>query len=303
MRRDYFTCVFLGLIAGALVFVCFKPLYFIYGGIVPRIFSVFEILMSVLYALFFVFFLPVFAAYRKKYWINWGLVAYGILAYLPVWFYPADEMLSGNGASLVSATKAMLLQAVYGMTEAPFAALSAIVGDSVASRMVYWILPLAIFWPVFFKVVVFYRNAYLSELLTPASALSGAATAERQVRKVVPNGAPEPEVLGTVISAPTSAASPSEVSRKAVATNEPVQVQEQPERRVRPAVRPVHIQVPNASGTETDKSTKSSADDVIQLGAPRPSEDVIQLGPTQPSAPNGDNVINLGPPPSTGNSN
>ena len=25
MRRDYFTCVFLGLIAGALMFVCFAP--------------------------------------------------------------------------------------------------------------------------------------------------------------------------------------------------------------------------------------------------------------------------------------
>ena len=60
MRRDYFTCVFLGLIAGALMFVCFAPLYFVYGSVVPREFSLFERLMSLLYALFFVFFLPFF---------------------------------------------------------------------------------------------------------------------------------------------------------------------------------------------------------------------------------------------------
>ena len=64
MRRDYFTCVFLGLIAGALTFVCFKPLYFTWNQIIPRDFTTFERLMSVLYTLFFLFFLPFFAAFK-----------------------------------------------------------------------------------------------------------------------------------------------------------------------------------------------------------------------------------------------
>ena len=89
MRRDYFTCVFLGLIAGALAFVCFSPLYFTYEGIIPRDFTIFERCMSFLYAVFFVLFLPCYAAFKKKEWINWGLAAYGILIYLPLWFYPA----------------------------------------------------------------------------------------------------------------------------------------------------------------------------------------------------------------------
>ena len=79
MRRDYFTCVFLGLIAGALAFVFFSPLYFTYDGIVPRDFPVLERFLSLLYTLFFVFFLPFFAAFKKKEWINWGLAAYGFL--------------------------------------------------------------------------------------------------------------------------------------------------------------------------------------------------------------------------------
>ena len=63
MRRDYFTCVFLGLIAGALAFVCFKPLYFTYEAVIPRSFDLFERLMSLLYALFFILFLPFFVAF------------------------------------------------------------------------------------------------------------------------------------------------------------------------------------------------------------------------------------------------
>ena len=85
MRRDYFTCVFLGLIAGALTFVCFKPLYFTWNQIIPRDFTLFERLMSVLYTLFFLFFLPFFAAFKKKEWINWGLAAYGLLATAQAW--------------------------------------------------------------------------------------------------------------------------------------------------------------------------------------------------------------------------
>ena len=96
MRRDYFTCVFLGLIAGALAFVFFSPLYFTFDGIVPRDFPILERFMSFLYAVFFIFFLPFFAAFRKKEWVNWGLAAYGFLIYLPLWFYPAEKLAMEN---------------------------------------------------------------------------------------------------------------------------------------------------------------------------------------------------------------
>ncbi len=216
MRRDYFTCVFLGLIAGALVFVCFEPLYFVYGGIRPRTFGVFEIVMSIFYSVFFVLVLPFVAAHLKKYWINWGLAAYGLLAYLPLWFYPADALLEGSGSSLGSGILAMILSGIYGMCEAPFAPMSVLIGNSAASKLIYWLFPLAIFWPVFSKIVTFYRNAYIAEQLTPAAAMSGAASAERHhARDVMRNGASEPEVLGTVITAPVSAASPEEVKRNA----------------------------------------------------------------------------------------
>ena len=60
--------------------------------------------MSIFYSVFFVLVLPFVAAHLKKYWINWGLAAYGLLAYLPLWFYPADALLEGSGSSLVRAS-------------------------------------------------------------------------------------------------------------------------------------------------------------------------------------------------------
>ena len=119
MRRDYFTCVFLGLIAGALTFVCFKPLYFTWDQIIPRDFTTFERLMSVLYTLFFIFFLPFFAAFKKKEWIHWGLAAYGLLAYFPLWFYPAPELIKGDNADMLHIFGSLCLRAIYAVMQAP----------------------------------------------------------------------------------------------------------------------------------------------------------------------------------------
>ena len=166
MRRDYFTCVFLGLIAGALAFVFFSPLYFTYEGIVPRDFTIFERCMSFLYAVFFVLFLPCYAAFKKKEWINWGLAAYGIFIYLPLWFYPTEKLASED-PGLLTKLGAFCLRTIYNVMEAPFAALSKLLGNTAAPRVVYWILPLAIFWPIIFRIVRFYRLAYLSEQLNP----------------------------------------------------------------------------------------------------------------------------------------
>lgn len=290
MRRDYFTCVFLGLVAGALTFVCFKPLYFTFQGIVPRIFSVFEILMSLLYTVFFVFFLPVFGAYRKKTWVNFGLAAYGLLAFVPKWFYPAPEAISGDNANLVSSLFAMLLRGIYDMVQAPFAATSALIGDRSASGLAYWILPLALLWLLFFKVARFYRNAYLTEQLAPRSEHGEADPAiERKPKPEEIINKPEPEVLGTVIQAPSSAASPEEVAKEAIRSrmaNENLKIAGEPQqKKARPPVRKVNVRL-NAS------------DEAIPLSAPKKDDGVIHLGPppagAKPDDPDG--VIRLGPP-------
>ena len=311
MRRDYFTCVFLGLIAGALTFVCFKPLYFTYDAVIPRDFSLFERFMSVLYTLFFIFFLPFFAAFKKKEWINWGLAAYGLMAYFPLWFYPAQELIKGDNAKLSSILGALVLRTIYNVMQAPFAALSKLIGDTAASKVVYWILPVAIFWPIIFRIIRFYRLAYLSEQLNPMTTTHSAPSASKAPEK--------PEVLGTVITAPVTAQTPAEITRK----NAPVRQSEdtikmppsEPEEKpsisegtaprrvgVRAPVRPVHIGVGAPEGKKPEaleagpkkEEAKTKSDEAIQLGAPKPkSDEAIPMPPPKPKA---DDVIQLGAP-------
>jgi len=266
LRRDYFTCVFLGLIAGALMFVCFAPLYFVYGGIVPRDFSLFERMMSLLYAVFFIIFLPFFAAFRTKVWVNWGLAAYGVLIYLPKFFYPAEALIKGDDAKLTKMLLAVLLRGIYGMMQAPFAALSPLIGDKAASALVYWILPTALFWPLVLKIIRFYRRAYLSEQLNPMPKVKPAVTTAHTGPAV------KPEVLGTVITAPVVAASPDEVAGKAVLSqngSEKENALEAPEKDETPAI-------PLSAPASEEKESAP-----IQLGAPAPDDEsskVIALG-------------------------
>ena len=290
MRRDYFTCVFLGLIAGALTFVCFKPLYFTYGQIIPRDFSLYEQIASFLYALFFIVFLPFFAAFKKKEWINWGLAAYGLLAFFPLWFYPAPELIKGENASMLHIFGSLCLRAVYAVMRAPFAALSKYVGNETASSIVYWILPVAVIWPIIFRIVRFYRRAYLSEQLNPMTADQAAPVSSK--KKEAPE---KPEVLGTVISAPVTAQTPADITRKntpaekvtekkkapPAETKKPEPVKEDISEKpagVRAPVRPVHIGVdaPEKEKIEALKPGPEKAEkkpEVIPLGAPKPKSD------------------------------
>ena len=311
MRRDYFTCVFLGLIAGALTFVCFSPLYFTYDAIIPRDFSLFERFMSVLYTLFFVFFLPCFAAFKKKEWVNWGLAAYGLMAYLPLWFYPAQELIKGDNAKLSSILGALVLRTIYNVMQAPFAALSKLIGDTAASKVVYWILPVAVAWPIIFRIIRFYRIAYLSEQLNPMTTSHTAPTTSKAPEK--------PEVLGTVITAPVTAQTPAEITRKNAPVRQPdetikippAEPEEKPTisegnapRRVgvRAPVRPVHIGVEAPEGKKPEaleagakkEEVKPKSDEAIPLGAPKPkSDEAIPMPPPKPKA---DDVIQLGAP-------
>ena len=316
MRRDYFTCVFLGLIAGALTFVCFKPLYFTYAAVIPRDFSLMERLMSVLYTLFFIFFLPCFAAFKKKEWINWGLAAYGLMAYFPLWFYPSAELIKGEDASIIHILGALVLRAIYAVMQAPFAALSRLIGDSGASRVVYWILPVSIIWPVIFRIVRFYRRAYLSEQLNPMTQDQAAPAAAK-----TPEAPDKPEVLGTVITAPVTAQTPADITRKHKSADKkedavkmpPSESEEKPavsEGRsakragVRAPVRPVHLGVesPETDKVEalepgTKKDEKTGSDEVIELGAPKPkSDEAIPMPPPKPAP---DEAIPLGAPKKT----
>ena len=230
------------------MFVCFEPLYFIYGSVVPREFGLFERMMSALYAFFFIIFLPFFAAFRSKVWVNWGLAVYGVLIYLPKYFYPAEALINGDDAKLTKMLLAVLLRGIYGMMQAPFAALSTLIGDKAASGLVYWILPMALIWPFVFKIGRFYRRAYLSEQLNPMPKVKPAPSVAHSGPAV------KPEVLGTVITAPAVAASPDEVTGKAVLSQRT------------PAIEPAE----DEDGEEEEKAIEGKTE-TISLSAPSES--------------------------------
>lgn len=267
------------------MFVCFAPLYFTYSAVIPRDFSLFERMMSLLYAVFFVFFLPFFAALRSKVWINWGLAAYGVLIYLPVYLYPAEELISGNDPSVTRMILAVFLRGIYGMMQAPFAALSSLIGDKAASSLVYWILPTALVWPFVFKVLRFYKRAYLSEQLNPMPKVKPAPAVAHSGPAV------KPEVLGTVITAPVVAASPDEVTGKAALSQRSAAEKENkipaPE-----APAPAAVPAPEASASEaiplaapeatTPASAMPTAPEVIPLAAPAPAP-VTVAAPSTPA--------------------
>lgn len=209
MRRDYFVCVFLLCICVSLFYVCFLPLYFVYGQIVPREFGPIETVFSWIYLVMVFAVLPVYAAYKKKFWMTAGLAAYGILAAFPVWVLPGmADKLGGEGASIVAVVWAFILKSIYGMAEAPFAPITKVFGDSFVEVLPRRIMPVAIILYVGCQLFRFYRNAYRQEQLDPMKALDKtsienniAGIGTKTVRK-----AAIPEVLGTVITAPDPSA-------------------------------------------------------------------------------------------------
>lgn len=205
MRRDYFICVFLLCICVSLFYVCFLPLYFVYGQIVPREFGPVETAFSWIYMILVFAVLPVYAAYKKKFWITAGLAAYGVVAAFPVWVLPGmADKLAGEDANIIAVVWAFLLKSVYGMAEAPFAPVTRVFGDSFTEVLPRRIMPVALIFYAGCQLFRFYRNAYRQEQLDPMKALdktsiennlTGIGT--KTVRK-----ASMPEVLGTVITAP-----------------------------------------------------------------------------------------------------
>ena len=278
------------------MFVCFAPLHFVYGGTIPRDFNLFERLMSLLYALFFIVFLPFYSAFRYKVWVNWGLAAYGVLIYLANYLYPAESLISGDNAKIPHMLLAVCFRGIYGMMQAPFAALSPLIGDKAASTLVYWILPTALLWPFVLKIFRFYRRAYLSEQLNPMPKVQPKA-AEAHSGPAV-----KPEVLGTVITAPEVAASPDEVTgMAALSQNSSVRGDEEDENEEIEAEKVPELEDLEVSGslgegekkTDTSKENESAAPAVIELGAPAPSSDKSNSGEASGS------VIELGAPSSS----
>ena len=197
--------------------------------------------------------------------------------------------------------------------QAPFAALSPLIGSQAASKVVYWILPVAIFWPVIFRIIRFYRRAYLSEQLNPMTTDQAAPAGAN-----APEAPDKPEVLGTVISAPVTAQTPADITRKNAPAGKPEEkpampvsepedrpaVEEGPSVKrpgVRAPVRPVHVGVdapkrekPEALGAGSVREPKIKSDEAIVLGAPKPkSDEAIPMPPPKPKA---DEAIPLGAP-------
>jgi len=274
LRRDYFTCVFLACVAGALAFIWAEPLYFTYDAIFPRSFGIIEIILSSFYTVFFLLIIPVVTTYYRKNWVCVGLGAYGLLAYIPHWFYPAiAEKVAADTAGVKDVILAYLFRGMYDLVNAPFAATSELVGNYIASHLSMWILPVAIACPLLMKYARFCRQAYITEKLSPAAVAQSKANAPIHSRPHEKRA--EPEVIGTVISAPAKAASPVEVQRKARSA-----------RRKAPTVinieQPIEkqsIQKPDTAGTLPEP--KKTSDDVIHLGAP--GSNPIHLGPPSES--------------------
>lgn len=282
MRRDYFTVVFLACVAGSLAFIWANPLYFTYDAVVPRSFGVMEIILSAFYTVFFLFIIPLVTSYYRKPWVCVGLAFYGLMAYLPLIFLPK---LTAPDASdgIVTVALTYLFRGMYDLVNAPFAGVSNMIGSGAASHLSCWIMPIAILTPLLMKYARFCRQAYITEKLAPSSSDRPQATMRE------PNM--EPEVIGTVISAPAKSKSPEEVERKArdnakhnrphrIASHDrPVQMPEGNK------VRQPNIPAPEGPAPQKVAAPESQSSPKLEAG------DVIQLGP-------GDSdVINLGPPP------
>ena len=186
-------------------------------------------------------------------------------------------------------------------------------------------LPVAVIWPVIFRIIRFYRRAYLSEQLNPMTPDQAAPAASK-----APEKPEKPEVLGTVISAPVTAQTPADITRKnqpAAKTGETEEIragkaEEKPEIKegrtpkrvgVRAPVRPVHVGVEapqkekvEALGSGPAKE-EAKPDEVIYMGSPKPkSDEAIPMPAPKPRSdeaipmpapkPSPDKPIHLGAP-------
>ncbi|MBO4242442.1 MAG: hypothetical protein J5883_04110 [Clostridiales bacterium] len=283
MRRDYFTCVFLACICASLFFVCFLPLYFTYDMIIPREFGTVEKISGWAFALSVLLIIPVYAAYKKKFWITAGLAVYGAVCLLPTWILPGmAEKLGAEDVDIFTVVEGFILKAIYGMAEAPFASLSGVLGDDRARMLPMRILPVSLIVYATFQVYRFYRDAYVAEQLDPASVVDQTAKENIDFTSPEKKEQPKPEVLGTVISAPAR-----QNPRAARPTRSPnVNVPEYPSKEIPQQKKEEAIQLgaPKKQEEVIQLGAPKPKDDVIQLGAPKPKDDVIQLPPRMPDA-------------------
>lgn len=202
MRRDYFWITFLLCISFALFFVCFNDSYFVYGGIHLRDIGVLEIVFSIVFSLLTLVLLPIYAGLKKQIWITWGLSAYGLIALLPKWIVPSlAEKVIGEDASLPFVILNSILRGIYIVVCAPFVGISKILGSSFSSELPYKILPIAIIVYFGIKIIRYYRNQYLQDLINPALHGDGVGVSgsRNNVREATPK-----DVLGTVIMGPAT---------------------------------------------------------------------------------------------------
>ena len=169
MRRDYFICVFLLMVATSLAFVCLLPICFSYDAIIPREITYAETVISLIFSFTALLAAPLIIAYKRKVWAMLGLVSYGFLAYLPGIMLPKmADSLSGADASIGASIKAFLLKSLYSMVNAPFVGVSKIFGMNFSIKLSKYILPLALIFYVVIKLFRFYRDAYVAQMAAPA---------------------------------------------------------------------------------------------------------------------------------------
>lgn len=292
MRRDYFTCVFLLYIATALSFVCLLPNYFTYDAIVPRDIGLLERIISLIVVIVVILVVPIVSAIRKKLWISLGAATYGLLAYIPgMLLSKMDSVLSGSGANTFAVIEAFFLKAIYAMVNAPFAGVSKLVGNNFAVVIPKLIMPVSIITYIVVQLFRFYRDAYVAEQLSPVTDTHKVDSTKSVAR--------EPEILGTVISAPVAAAKP--VAPAPAPAPTPA-----PNSRPNPAPQPKQVTAPEAKqqipapeqrkvisveATPKPAQIEGGETKVINLGAPKEqpkksatNPDVIQLG-APPVAP------------------
>lgn len=297
MRRDYFICTFLLCICVSLFYVCFSPLYFVYGHIVERDFGIFETIFAWVYFLFTFGVLPVYAALAKKFWVTAGLASYSFFcACLPAWILPTMESaIGGTESNIIAVTWGFCLKAIYGMAEAPFAPLSQLFGDKFTETLSRKILFVVLFIYCVVQIYRFYRDAYLAEKLNPATALDK-TTKEHKEREshTVRHAANEPEVIGTVISAPaTPASAPDSAPKPAPVPVPPVKAPTAPAKA--PAVplapaTPVHTSAPATAPVPAAVPSKApvKAPAKVPVKAPAPAPAPVNAhvkAPTSASVP------------------
>ncbi len=204
MRRDYFICIFLLCIATSLTFTCFIPTYFQYELVIPRAFSIAEMILSWIFVVMVLLVIPIYSAVHKKFWFTAGLAVYGLFANLPEWILPGlSDKLQGDNASLIAVLQNMVCRFIYEVVKSPFAGVSPALGNNIALKLSSLILPSSLIFYAVVQIFRFYRDAYVADQLDPSRIMdstaaennSAAVASRRRVTR-------EADVLGTVISAP-----------------------------------------------------------------------------------------------------